>query len=166
MKKLTCVVVFIFIMMLGAIASAQRLVGDSENVDTAFGPMLVKTLRGSELDGITHAGLNIIEDNGRNSLELTNSRKEKKVNLVVMRANSVQPFLTRIDTINRRTQSKGNGPTFVVSVNKTPPPQELRSKLEKLGIKQPIMVHVISDKKPRPNVVGGILVKAALAFLI
>lgn len=165
MKKLTCVVVFTFLMMLGAIASAAGLEKDVQEVQTSFGPMLVKTLKGPELNGVNHKGLSFIKAKGKEGLQVTNSRKEK-VNLIVMNVQSVKPFLMELQKYNQITEGQSEGPIYKVEVNTQKPSPQLKNKFEKIGINQPIMLKVLSDKKAKPNIWGGILAKAAFAFLI
>ena len=164
MKKLVFLVVFSIMFIVGATASAAGLEKDVKAVKTSLGPMLVKTLEGPELNGLNHQGIEFAKGKGEKGLVVTKSRKEK-VNIIVMNAKAVQPFLEELERQTLDTENRGKGPFYRVRISNEKPPQSQMTKLAKLGINQPVIMTVYSDKKAGKNIWGGIA-KLAIGFLI
>ena len=166
MKKIIISIVFTFIVAMSAIASAATLKVDDEAVNSPqFGPMIIKTIKGPELDGLSDKGLAIIDGKGDKGLRVTNSHKPK-VNKVVMNAQSVEAFLYALQARNQITNGQSEGPMYKVQLVQERPDPRLQNKLEKLGITQPVMLIVHSGKKAQSVNVGKLLLKVALTALI
>jgi len=165
MKKLVFLVVFSIMFIVGATASAAGLEKDVKAVKTSIGPMLVKTLEGPELNGLNHQGIEFAKGKGENGLVVTNSRKEK-VNIIVMNAKAVEPFLQELEKQTQETINRGKGAFYKVKISKEKAPRSQMDKLAKLGITQPVIMTVYSDKKAGKNIWGNLAVKIALGLLI
>lgn len=166
MKKIiSLVLVFLVFFAVCAIASAAGLKNDVSVAQTEFGPMLIKTLKGTELTGLNHKGLSIVEEKEKKGgISCSNSKKELE-NLIVLNKKSVKPFLLKLQRQNEITANQAEGPLFKVELYEEQPNEVQAEKLTQLGFEEPQILKVYSGKKAKPNMWGGLLLKV-IGFIL
>ena len=159
MKKLGIVLVFLVSLFANALAFAEITTGESQDINdfkVKISPMLVKTLHGTEVTGGVHRFQNLTEldsflkEKENRGLSIKDSHKPK-LNLIICDKNDVGYLGNLADMANMVTSSKLEGPLYELVETPIEIPERVVAKLNSVGIKNPVVVLVLSGKKAIPG---------------